>query len=150
MNAIESGQPSPDLTQPLLTPLRRIATPKGDVLHGIKASDPGYAGFGEAYFSLVNEGEIKGWKRHFRMTLNLICSSGRVRVVVRDDAGVVLDTQLSPDTPELYCRLTVPPGFFVAFAGLAPGYSTMMNVASIAHDPDESETRALEFFGWTP
>ena len=83
---------------PFLTPLKRIATPKGDVMHGLKASDPGYAGFGEAYFSLVNEGETKGWKRHFRMTLNLVCAAGRIRVVVREEAGnIVLDTQLSPD-----------------------------------------------------
>jgi len=148
MNAAESGQPAPDIARPLLTPLKRIATPKGDVMHGIKCIDPGYAGFGEAYFSLVNEGEIKGWKRHFRMTLNLICSSGRVRVVVRDESGVVLDTQLSPDSPELYGRLTVPPGYFVAFQGLVPGYSTVLNVASIPHDPEESETRSVDFFGW--
>jgi dTDP-4-dehydrorhamnose 3,5-epimerase len=133
---------------PFLTPLKRIATPKGDVMHGLKASDPGYAGFGEAYFSLVNEGETKGWKRHFRMMLNLVCAAGRVRVVVRDEAGgVMLDTQLSPDGPELYNRLTVPPGYFVAFKGLAPGASMLLNVASIPHDPDEAETRPLDYFG---
>lgn len=133
---------------PFLTPLKRIATPKGDVMHGLKASDPGYAGFGEAYFSLVNEGETKGWKRHFRMTLNLVCAAGRIRVVVREEAGgVVLDTQLSPDTPELYNRVTVPPGYFVAFKGLAGGSSMLLNVASIPHDPDEAETRPMDHFG---
>lgn len=149
MNAAESGQPLPDIARPLLTPLQRIATPKGDVMHGLKLSDPGYAGFGEAYFSLVNEGDIKGWKRHFRMTLNLVCASGLVRVIVRDDQNVVLDARMSPDSPALYCRLTVPPGYFVAFQGLAPGYSTLLNVASIPHDPEESETRPVDFFGWT-
>lgn len=133
---------------PFLTPLKRIATPKGDVMHGLKASDPGYAGFGEAYFSLVNEGETKGWKRHFRMTLNLVCAAGRIRVVVREEAGnIVLDTQLSPDTPELYNRVTVPPGYFVAFKGLAGGSSMLLNVASIPHDPDEAETRPMDHFG---
>ena len=133
---------------PFLTPLKRIATPKGDVMHGLKASDPGYAGFGEAYFSLINEGETKGWKRHFRMTLNLICVKGRVRISVRDDAGsVMFDTQLSPDDQALYSRLTVPPGYFVAFKGLAAGPSILLNIASIPHDPDEAETRPLEHFG---
>ncbi|WP_411034593.1 dTDP-4-dehydrorhamnose 3,5-epimerase [Shinella sp. BYT-45] len=136
------------MSAPFLTPLKRIATPKGDVMHGLKAGDPGYAGFGEAYFSLVNAGETKGWKRHFRMTLNLVCAAGRVRVVVRgEDGGVVLDTQLSPDATELYNRLTVPPGYFVAFKGLAPGASMLLNVASIPHDPDEAETRPTTFFG---
>jgi dTDP-4-dehydrorhamnose 3,5-epimerase len=137
------------MTEPFLTPLKRIATPKGDVMHGMKACDPGYAGFGEAYFSLVNEGEIKGWKRHFRMTLNFVCSSGRIRVVVRDEIGRgVLDTQLSPDASDLYNRLTVPPGYFVAFQGCAPGASTLLNIASIQHDPEEAETRPVEFFRW--
>ena len=64
------------LTAPLLTTLRRIATPNGDVLHGMKASDPGYNGFAEAYFSMVLQGAVKGWKRHFEMTLNLVCIVG--------------------------------------------------------------------------
>ncbi|KIQ04770.1 hypothetical protein RU07_04540 [Agrobacterium tumefaciens] len=133
----------------IITPLKRISTPKGDVMHAIKASDPGYAGFGEAYFSMVNHGEIKGWKRHFRMTLNLVCASGLIRVVVRTETGeLVVDTQLSPDQPELYNRLTVPPGYFVAFQGLAAGASTLLNIASIQHDPDEAETRPVDFFEW--
>lgn len=133
----------------IITPLKRISTPKGDVMHAIKASDPGYAGFGEAYFSMVNHGEIKGWKRHFRMTLNLVCASGLIRVVVRTETGeLVVNTQLSPDQPELYNRLTVPPGYFVAFQGLAAGASTLLNIASIPHDPDEAETRPVDFFEW--
>lgn len=136
------------MTAPFLTPLKRIETPKGDVLHGMKASDPGYAGFGEAYFSQVFFGETKGWKRHLRMTLNLVCVVGLIRVMVRDEAGhMVLDAQLSPDTPDLYCRLTVPPGYFVAFTGQAEQPSMLLNVASIPHDPDEAETRALDAFG---
>jgi dTDP-4-dehydrorhamnose 3,5-epimerase len=68
--------------------------------------------------------------------------------VVREEAGgVALDTQLSPDMPELYNRLTVPPGYFVAFKGLAAGSSMLLNVASIPHDPDEAETRPLDHFG---
>lgn len=138
-----------ELDEILLTPLKRISTPKGDVMHAMKASDPGYAGFGEAYFSQVNQHEIKGWKRHFRMTLNLVCSSGLVRVIARSEAGkIVLDTRLSPDEPALHNRLTVPPGYFLAFQGLGPGASTLLNIASIPHDPSEAETQPLEFFGW--
>ena len=38
----------------LLTPLKRIHHPKGDVFHGMKKSDAGFSGFGEAYFSTIN------------------------------------------------------------------------------------------------
>ena len=40
----------------LLTPLSRIETTGGDVLHAMKQSEEGYAGFGEAYFSWVSTG----------------------------------------------------------------------------------------------
>lgn len=131
-----------------LTPLRRITTPKGDVLHGLRADEASYAGFGEAYFSLVLEGATKGWKRHLRMTLNLVCPAGLVRFVVYGERGIVLDTVLGPDTPETNQRLTVPPGYFVGFRGLAPGTSIVLNVASIGHDPTEAENLPLEHFPW--
>ena len=44
----------------LFTPLRRIPTANGEVRHGLRASDVGFAGFGEAYFSEVLPGAIKG------------------------------------------------------------------------------------------
>ena len=61
-----------------LTPLRRIENPKGDIFHAMKASDTGFSGFGEAYFSTVNKSDIKGWKKHTKMTLNLIVVMGEV------------------------------------------------------------------------
>ena len=43
-------------------PLKKISNPLGDVWHAIKSSDSEYAGFGEAYFSFIEKGKIKGWK----------------------------------------------------------------------------------------
>lgn len=136
------------MTLPFLTPLRRIATPKGDVLHGMKAGDPGFAGFGEAYFTQIEAGATKGWKRHFAMTLNLVCPHGAVRVGVRDGTTMVLDTVLSPDSAETYHRLTVPPTYWVAFHGAAGETSMLLNLASLKHDPQEAETIGLENFAW--
>jgi len=64
-----------------LSPLSRINTEGGDVLHGMKWIDAGYAGFGEAYFSWVVKGAVKAWKRHTRMTMNLVVPVGSVRFV---------------------------------------------------------------------
>lgn len=132
-----------------LTKLRRIATPKGAVLHCLKATDAGFAGFGEAYFSLVLPRETKGWKKHNRMTLNLAVPSGAVRFVVRDGKSpheVVTDTVLSPEGDETYQRLTVPPGFWVAFRGVGTGESIVINIASIPHDPQEADVLDLSAF----
>lgn len=132
----------------LLTPLRRIVTEKGDVLHAMKASEESYAGFGEAYFSFVHEGTTKGWKRHTKMTLNLICPYGLVRFIIYKDQGIILDTVLGPEKPETYQRLTIPPNYFVGFRGIAKGTSIVLNLASIEHDPIESENKPLEAFSW--
>ena len=43
----------------LLTPLKQITHPKGDVFHAMKCVDPGFEGFGEVYFSSVLQGLVK-------------------------------------------------------------------------------------------
>ena len=62
-------------------PLKRVSTIGGDVMHAIKKSDIGFNGFGEVYFSWVDQGAIKAWKCHQRMTLNLVVPLGEVRMV---------------------------------------------------------------------
>lgn len=124
-----------------LTPLSRIETAGGDVLHAMRQSDPGYAGFGEAYFSWVAAGAVKGWKRHLRMTMNVVVPVGRVRFVFFLDGGAAF--RVEEIGADRYARLTVPPGIWFSFQGLAERQSLVLNVASIPHDPDEAERRAL-------
>ena len=45
----------------LVTPLKRIATDGGDVMHAIKKSEKGFEGFGEAYFSWVEGGAMQSF-----------------------------------------------------------------------------------------
>ena len=69
----------------ILTPLKQIPHQKGDIFHAMKKSDIGFDGFGEAYFSTINKGEIKGWKKHTKMTLNLIVPVGEIEFVLFDN-----------------------------------------------------------------
>lgn len=134
----------------LFTPLKRIATPGGDVRHAMKASGPGFHGFGEAYFSSVEGGAAKGWKRHRRMTLNLVVPAGEVRFLVHDErAGVQRAFHLTPDRPEDYGRLTVPPGLWMAFGGVGDELNLVLNLASIEHDPAEADARPLDALPWS-
>ncbi|MGF6381309.1 dTDP-4-dehydrorhamnose 3,5-epimerase [Paraburkholderia atlantica] len=133
-----------------LTSLKRIATPGGDVLHGMKATDHGFAGFGEAYFSMVNTGTVKGWKLHRDMTLNFVVPCGEIQVRVYDETSdTSQDFRLGPDSAETYARLTIPPKLWVAFGGLGEGVNLLLNLASIPHDPSESERRDVEAFTWS-
>lgn len=132
------------LTDILVTPLRQIETVGGDVLHVMKQSDAGYAGFGEAYFSWVSDGAIKAWKRHTQMTMNIAVPVGQVRFVFRcinvDGADEFRVEEIGVNR---YVRLTIPPGIWFGFQGLHEPQSLVLNIASIPHDPNEVERLAL-------
>ena len=68
-----------------LAPLRIINTEGGDVLHGLISNEVHFQGFGEAYFSKIDFGSIKAWKRHRKMTMNLIVPVGTIKFVIFDD-----------------------------------------------------------------
>ena len=128
------------VNQILITPLKRIRVSGGDVLHGMKCSDSGYVDFGEAYFSIVEAGFIKAWKRHLRMTLNIIVPFGAVFFAFIDEEGKVREEVIGENR---YVRLTVPPGIWFGFKGLDSPYSVLMNVADIPHDPLEVERKTI-------
>ena len=130
----------------ILTPLKVISVLEGDILHGMKCSDPGYSGFGEAYFSTVLHGVIKGWKRHREMTLNLIVPLGAVKFVIYDDReksssyGEYEEVVLSKKN---YCRLTVPPMVWMGFQGRHENINLLLNIADIRHDPKETDIKDI-------
>ena len=125
----------------ILTPLKQIHNSKGDVFHGMKKSDVGYDGFGEAYFSTVKKGQIKGWKKHTKMTLNIVVISGEIEFVIYDDSTEEFkNVKLSLNN---YQRLTVKPGVWMAFKGFENN-SILLNIASIEHNPEESENVSIE------
>ena len=130
----------------LYTPLRRIPTSQGEVRHALKVTDPGFAGFGEVYFSEVIGGKVKGWKRHRQMVLNLVVVSGTVRFTLHDGASVRQDYVVSAEEADRYGRLTVLPGLWMAFQGIGRDSNLLMNVASCEHDPEEAESCPLERF----
>lgn len=131
----------------ILSDLKIIENPKGRVFHALKKSDPTFVNFGEAYFSSVNFQEIKGWKKHLEMTLNLIVISGEVRFVIYDEAAAkekqFKEFCLSRQSREQYKRLTVTPGLWMAFQGLDKGENLILNIADIEHDPKESVNKEL-------
>jgi len=119
----------------IVTALRRIHNSQGDVFHVMKRKDDGFNGFGEAYFSTINQGDIKGWKKHTKMTLNLVVPIGEIEFVVFDKrTNNSFSIRLSQDN---YKRLTVSPNLWVAFRGLGK-YNMLLNIASIEHDSSEA------------
>ena len=129
----------------VITHLDVIDTPGGKVMHAIKETSAGYMGFGEAYFSWVDEGAIKAWKRHKNMTLNLVVPVGKIKFVLFDDREVP-NTQFQEViiSKDNYCRLTLPPMVWMGFQGLSNGSSMLLNIANIEHDPSEVDRLEIE------
>ena len=131
----------------ILTPLKQIHHQKGDVFHGMKKSDAGFAGFGEAYFSTINQDDIKGWKKHTEMTLNLVVTVGEIKFVVYDESiKEFFSVTLSQNN---YQRLTVKPNLWMAFQGVGE-YNMLLNLASIEHNPNEAKNIDMDkiVYGW--
>ena len=128
-------------------PLNHIQVPKGDIYHALKSTDKGFSGFGEAYFSEIESGQTKGWKRHNRFPLNIIVIKGKIKFVVYDDRsdsptkGQFLEIVLSPQ--ENYGRLTLQPGLWMAFHGESNDTSMLLDIIPEPHDPSEADKKEL-------
>ena len=127
-----------------IKPLDRIKTLGGDVLHGLKVTDSDYCGFGEAYFSMIEKGAIKAWKRHKEMRMNIISPTGTVKFVVFDDRfdsasrGLFEEFYLSPEN---YVRLHIPPMLWVGFMGVGIRENVLLNISDILHSPAEVDRK---------
>ncbi len=141
-----------NLNSILETHLEIIKTKGGDVLHGLKSTDLGYEGFGEAYFSRIESGQIKAWKKHNSMTMNILVPLGDVRFVFflksPDGAANFLVKDIGVSN---YIRLTVPPGIWFGFKGISQSSSLVLNVASIPHNPNEVNRKNIDDikFNWS-
>lgn len=129
-----------------VTQERVIPTRGGPVKHAMKRASDGYRDFGEAYFSTVEPKAIKGWKKHTRMTLNLVVASGDIAFFVADDRNGRPDDKIYVVTLGAgnHGRLTVAPGYWMAFAGASADPSLLLNIADIPHDPAEGVTLDLD------
>jgi dTDP-4-dehydrorhamnose 3,5-epimerase len=131
----------------ILTPLPIVKVEGGDVMHAIKYKDEGVHGFGEVYFSNVDHGFIKAWKRHHKMILNIVVPIGEIRFVIFDDRkesssyGEFQQVTLSQDN---YQRLTVPSMVWMGFQGIGKKVNLLMNFANILHDPTESDRKKID------
>ena len=131
----------------ILTPLKQIIHQKGDIYHAMRVSDNGYQSFGEAYFSTVNKDEIKGWKKHTKMILNLVVPVGEVEFIIfddRDKSSSVNNFFSITLSQKNYQRLTIPTGVWMAFKGIGKDLNMLLNLASIEHNPSETITKKLE------
>ena len=136
-----------NLNNIVITQLSTFDVDGGRVMHGIKKNDTGYVGFGEVYFSYIDPNAVKAWKKHNRMTLNLVVPLGKVRFVFCDplNGGHYRVEDIGEDN---YVRLTVPPGIWFGFQGIAKHPSLVTNVADLKHDVNEVTREEIAAFSY--
>ena len=130
----------------VIKPLKRFSLEEGDVLHALKESDNEFKGFKEAYFSTIKNNKIKAWKRHLKMTMNLIVPVGEVQFNFYDRERNILNNIIVGETN--YSRITVPPMIWFGFKGLSTNTSFILNISNKLHDPSEVERKPLSFLNF--
>lgn len=139
------------ISEPSLNSLKKIETNNGAVFHALKSTEDSYLDFGEAYFSSIHMNHIKGWKFHKKMTLNLIVPVGEIRFVIHDSDLNINNKNIKPIIDvtlgnKNYSRLTIPPGYWMAFRGEGYGENILLNIANIVHDPSEAINVPIDYF----
>jgi len=125
-----------------VTPLARIDDARGPIWRMLRNDDPQFTRFGEIYFTGINPGVVKAWRRHTKMTMNCAVPIGRALFVLYDDRvssptrGAVMEIVTGS---EAYALVTVPPGIWNGFKGLGDTMALIANCADLPHDPSELE-----------
>ena len=138
-----------------LTDLSMVMGESGAVHHFMRASDPLFVGFGEVYFSTIDQEAVRAWKMHRRMTLNLVVPIGRVLfnfLDPREDSPSCGESSTFVLSRQPWQRLTVSPGIWFGFKGLEPGTNLICNQADLIHDPGEVMRKPLSAIeaDWSP
>ena len=128
--------------------LKQINVEGGNVLHALKASEEEFYGFEEAYFSTIEINKIKAWKRHLRMTMNLIVPVGEVQFNFYNEGSSSNTLGYTIIGERNYSRITVPPMTWFGFKGLASSTSYILNISNKFHDPSEVERKPLSFLNF--
>ncbi|HZN57731.1 MAG TPA: dTDP-4-dehydrorhamnose 3,5-epimerase family protein [Planctomycetota bacterium] len=123
-----------------LTPLKKICDERGRVQHLLRRDWPIFKSFGEAYFSVVHPGVVKGWHLHKVNTLNYTAISGMIKCVLYDART---DSPTHGEVNELflgehnYQLVTIPPGIWNGVKGISATESIIAIVLNEPYDPAE-------------
>lgn len=126
----------------IVSPLKQITDERGKVMHMLRADSPLFTAFGEIYFSVVNPGAVKAWKRHLKMTQHYAVPVGKIKLVLFDgrkgskSEGNIEVIETGEDN---YCLIKIPPMIWYGFSGIAKQPSLIANCTDIPHAPEETE-----------
>ena len=115
---------------------------KGDIKKFITKKSKEFKGFGECYFSEIKKNQIKGWKKHNKMKMNLIVPLGKVEFRFYSEKENEYKNVVIGENN--YKRLFVPNGIWFAFKGHNKK-NMVINLSNIIHTKNEASRRKLNF-----
>lgn len=124
-------------------PLKVISNEKGKLMHMIRSDSSYFKNFGEIYFSTVNPGFIKGWKKHRKMRQHIAVPVGNIRLVIYDDRE---NSRTKNSIDEFfigeanYQLVSIPPLVWYAFKAVGNSYALIANCPDLPHDPLDAIT----------
>ena len=126
----------------LITPLKTISDTRGAVLHFLRSDSPGFEIFGECYFSEINPGSVKAWKKHLKQIQNIVVPLGIIKIALFDDRANSKTfgklEVLEIGRPDSYFRITIPANIWHGFKCVSNTPALLANCANIKHDLSES------------
>lgn len=131
----------------VIKPLKIFRDERGQVMHMLRCDDPLFKGFGEVYFSTVNVGVVKGWRKHKQMVQSYTIPQGNMKLVVYDDRpqsttkGDIQEIIFGEDNYQL---VQLPALVWYSFSPVGGKPAMIANCANIPHDPNESEQMKLD------
>jgi dTDP-4-dehydrorhamnose 3,5-epimerase len=113
---------------------------RGSVMHMAKRGDDAFKNLSEVYFSLINAGIVKGWKKHKKMTQHFAVPYGNIKIVLYDDRE---DSASKGEIQEIhigqnhYALVKIPPMVWYSFKCIDGNCALVANCADMIHDPNE-------------
>ena len=126
--------------------LKIINQSKGNLFKGLSINDNNYFGFGEIYFTSIYPNLIKGWKKHLKMTSNIIVLKGNVKFVIIEELkenNKFNKVVLNEKNRQI---LTIFPNNWFAFQGLGDEESLVTNISNIPHSDNEVINKKIDEF----
>ena len=126
----------------IIKELKQIIDERGKVMHMLRVDSFLFTKFGEVYFSVVNPGSVKAWKRHLKMTQHFAVPVGRIRLVLydsREKSPTYKKLEVLESGENNYCLIRIPPLLWYGFKGISLEPTLVANCTDLPHDSNETE-----------
>lgn len=123
-----------------IKPLKIFSDERGKVMHMLQCSAAFLKQFGEIYFSIINAGFIKGWKKHLKMTQHFAVPVGNIKLVLYDDRensstkGEIQEIYIGTENYQL---IRIPPLVWYSFKAIDNRFALVANCTDLPYDPNE-------------